>query len=86
MLYLFGSMEYMFAVAPAPRSIGLPWPNTTALISPTAQLDSATTSYTAPPLHDLFYRGFMVDVEAWSGCMSSLNQLVHHGVHCLPYA
>jgi hypothetical protein len=55
---------------------GLPWPNTTPPFPPRAQLDNAATSYTPPPLHFVCFKGFMVDVKAWAGCICSLTQLV----------
>jgi hypothetical protein len=62
-----------FGVAPAPRNMGLPWPNTTAPFP--LQPDWTTL----PPLTRLHrymlvcIKGFMVGVEAWAGCMSSLG-------------
>jgi hypothetical protein len=58
MFRLCESMEYMFGVAPAPRNMGLPWPNTTPPL--TARLDNAATSYTAPPLHVCLFQGVYI--------------------------
>jgi hypothetical protein len=65
-----------FGVAPACRNMGLPWPNTIAPFPPAARLDNAAASYTAPPLLLFLFQGFMIDVKARAGCMSSLTQLV----------
>jgi hypothetical protein len=62
-----------FGVAPASQ---MDMAQHNSSLSPTARLDNAATSYTAPPRICLWFEGFMDDVEAWARCMSSLTQLV----------
>jgi hypothetical protein len=75
MLFLCGSMEYMFWSGSCNSTY---WPSH-------GQHNSSISPYgptVLPPLarlrHYMFglYKGSMVGVEAWAGCMSSHTQLV----------
>jgi hypothetical protein len=76
MFCLCRSMKYMFEMAPAPRIWACHGPTQQLHISP--QPDCTTV----PPVtwlhHYMFicFKGFLVDVEAWAVCMSTLSQVV----------
>jgi hypothetical protein len=71
---LYGNMEYIFGVAPAPRNNGLAMAQHISSIFPFSPAGQRHRLLARPP--HICFKGFVGGAEAWAKSTSVLNQLV----------